>query len=102
MSEVTPLTPAEVAHVAALARLTLTDDEIERFTGQLASVLAHANDVASLDLSGLEPTAHPLELRNVLRADVVTPSLDRDEVLSQAPEVIDQRFGVPKIVGDAP
>ena len=88
--------------MAHLARLNLTDEEVERFTGQLASILEHANDVASLDLSSFQPTAHPLELENVLRADVVSESLDRDEVLSQAPDVVDNRFAVPKMVGEAP
>ena len=88
--------------MANLARLSLTDEEVERFTGQLASVLEHASDLASLDLSSFEPTAHPLELSNVLRADVVRESLDRAEVLSQAPEVVDDRFAVPKMVGEAP
>jgi aspartyl-tRNA(Asn)/glutamyl-tRNA(Gln) amidotransferase subunit C len=95
------LTRADVEHVARLARLALTDDEIERLTGDLAAVLAHAADVASLDLDGVPPTAHPLPLRNVLRADVVRPSLDRDEVLASAPAAEDGRFRVPRIL-DAP
>jgi len=69
--------------------------------GDLAAVLAHAADVASLDLDGVPPTAHPLPLRNVLRADVVRPSLDRDEVLASAPAAEDGRFRVPRIL-DAP
>ena len=92
----------EVAHVARLARLTLTDEELERFTGQLAQVLAHASDVAALDLAGVVPTAHPLPVVNVLRPDDPQPCLDRAEVLAAAPEVEDDRFRVPRIVGDAP
>jgi len=84
--------------VARLSRLALTDDEIERLTVDLAAVLAHAADVASLDLEGVPPTAHPLPLRNVLRADVVRPSLDRDEVLAAAPAAEDGRFRVPRIL----
>jgi len=95
------LTRADVEHVARLARLALTDDEIDRLTGELAAVLEHAADVAALDLDGVPPTAHPLPMRNVLRDDVVRPSLDRDEVLAAAPAAQDGRFRVPRIL-DAP
>jgi aspartyl-tRNA(Asn)/glutamyl-tRNA(Gln) amidotransferase subunit C len=92
------LSRADVEHVARLARLALTDDEIDRLTGDLAAVLDHAADVAALDLDGVPPTAHPLPLRNVLRADTVRPSLDRDEVLASAPVAEDGRFRVPRIL----
>ena len=92
----------DVAHVARLARLDLSDDELDRFTAQLAAVLEYASDVASLDTAGVPPTAHPLELLNVLRDDVPVPSLDRDEVLAMAPDAEDGRFRVPKILGEAP
>jgi aspartyl-tRNA(Asn)/glutamyl-tRNA(Gln) amidotransferase subunit C len=92
----------DVAHVARLARLKLTDEELERFTEQLGAVLDHARDVEALDTAGVPPTAHPLPLRNVLREDVVTPCLDRDEVLAQAPVAEANRFRVPRILGDAP
>jgi aspartyl-tRNA(Asn)/glutamyl-tRNA(Gln) amidotransferase subunit C len=97
-----PLTIDEVAHVARLARLALTSEELERFTHQLGAVLEHASDVAALDLDGVEPTAHPLPLVNVVRPDEVTPCLDRDEVLAQAPAVEDGQFRVPQILGEAP
>lgn len=93
---------AEVAHVASLARLALTEEELDRFTGQLARVLDHAADVAALDLSAVAPTAHPLPVANVLRPDEPRPSLDRQEVLAAAPAVEDHRFRVPPIVGEAP
>jgi aspartyl-tRNA(Asn)/glutamyl-tRNA(Gln) amidotransferase subunit C len=96
------LTREDVAHVAGLARLHLNDEELDLFTGQLASVLDHAADVASLDLVGVEPTAHPLPVANVFRSDEVRPSLDRDELLAQAPSVEDHRFRVPRILGEAP
>jgi aspartyl-tRNA(Asn)/glutamyl-tRNA(Gln) amidotransferase subunit C len=96
------ITRDDVTHVARLARLELSDDELERFTGQLADVLAHASDIEALDTEGVPPTAHPLPLRNVLRDDVVVPSLDRDEVLAAAPDVEDRRFRVPPILGEAP
>ncbi len=96
------MTREEVAHVALLARLDVTDAELDMFTGQLADILEHANDVEALDVSGVDAMAHPLQLRNVFRHDVVVPSLDRNEVLSQAPSVEDGRFRVPRILGEAP
>jgi aspartyl-tRNA(Asn)/glutamyl-tRNA(Gln) amidotransferase subunit C len=96
------ITRADVAHVARLARLDVAEDELDQFTQQLGAVLEHAADVEALDTAGVEPTAHPLPLQNVLRDDVVTPSVDRDEVLSQAPAAEDGRFRVPRILGEAP
>jgi aspartyl-tRNA(Asn)/glutamyl-tRNA(Gln) amidotransferase subunit C len=96
------ITRDDVAHVARLARLEVSEEELDLFTGQLAAVLAHADDVASLDTEGVPPTAHPLPLENVLRADEVRPSLDRAEVLAQAPAVEDDRFKVPPVLGEAP
>ena len=92
------ITTDDVRHVATLARLALSDDEVERFAEQLGVILEHADDVASLDLEGVEPTAHPLPLQNVFRDDEVRASLDRDEVLAQAPAVEDGRFRVPRIM----
>lgn len=92
----------DVAHVARLARLELTDDELDTFTGQLADVLDHARDVGALDLAGVPPTTHPYPLRNVLRDDDVGATLDRDEVLASAPDATDGRFRVPPILGAAP
>ena len=92
----------DVLHVARLARLDLTDEELDRFTGQLAAVLEHAADVASLDTAGVPPTAHPLPLSNVMRDDVPGPSLNREKVLAQAPAAEDGRFRVPRILGEAP
>ncbi len=96
------LTREDVAHVAHLARLDITDDELDLYTEQLAAVLEHAADVEALDTSGVPPTAHPLPIANVLREDEIQPSLERDEVLGQAPAVEDGRFRVPQILGDAP
>ncbi len=92
------LTRADVEHVALLARLALTDDELERFTEQLGVILDHAAQVAALDTAGVEPTAHPLPLVNVLRGDDVRPSLDPAEVLAMAPATEDGRFRVPRIL----
>ena len=95
------LTRADVEHVAQLARLALTDDEIEHFTGQLEVILEHAAQIAALDTSDVPPTAHPVPIVNVLRADEVRPGLPRDEVLAMAPDSEDGRFRVPRIL-DAP
>jgi aspartyl-tRNA(Asn)/glutamyl-tRNA(Gln) amidotransferase subunit C len=97
-----PISRDDVVHVARLARLELTDDEVERFTGQLAQVLAHAADVAAMDLDGVAPTSHPLPLSNGLRPDEVGRCADRDEVLAAAPSVEANRFRVPRITGEAP
>jgi aspartyl-tRNA(Asn)/glutamyl-tRNA(Gln) amidotransferase subunit C len=102
MSEPQRLTRDEVAHVASLARLELTDDELDLFTGQLAKVLDHAADVAALELDDVAMTAHAMAVTNVLRPDEPRPVLDRDEVLAQAPSVEDHRFRVPRILGEAP
>jgi aspartyl-tRNA(Asn)/glutamyl-tRNA(Gln) amidotransferase subunit C len=97
-----PISNHDVAHVARLARLSLSDEELERFTTQLASVLEHAADIEALDIEGVPATAHPFPLSNVLRDDVPRPCLDRDEVLAQAPEVESNRFRIPRILGEAP
>ena len=92
----------EVAYIARLALLDLTEEELARYTGQLAAVLEHANDVAALDLADVPPTFHPLPLLNVFRADVPMGPLDREEVLDQAPATEDGRFRVPPILGEEP
>jgi aspartyl-tRNA(Asn)/glutamyl-tRNA(Gln) amidotransferase subunit C len=96
------ITRDEVAHVAKLARLSLTGDELDTFTGQLAKVLGHAADVEALDVADVPPTAHPFPLRNVLRDDIVGPTLDRDEVLAAAPATASGLFEVPQILGEQP
>jgi aspartyl-tRNA(Asn)/glutamyl-tRNA(Gln) amidotransferase subunit C len=97
-----PISRDDVLHVAKLARLDLTEAELELFTPQLAAVLEHAADVEALDVAGVPPTAHPYPLRNVFRADDVRPGVDREEVLAVAPDVEDGRFKVPPILGDEP
>lgn len=93
-----------VAHVASLARLRLTDDELDLYTQQLAAVLEHAADVEALDTSGVPGTAHPLGLVNVFRDDEVRPTDEafRTEVLAMAPQAEDGRFRVPRILGEEP
>jgi aspartyl-tRNA(Asn)/glutamyl-tRNA(Gln) amidotransferase subunit C len=92
----------EVAHVAKLARLQLTDEQLDTFTPQLAAVLDHAADVEALDLDDVPPTAHPFPLANVWRADVARDAGIRDAVLEQAPAAEDGMFRVPPVLGEAP
>jgi aspartyl-tRNA(Asn)/glutamyl-tRNA(Gln) amidotransferase subunit C len=96
------LTRADVEHVARLARLALSDTEIDALTNDLDAILDHAAEVSALDTAGVEPTAHPLPMVNVLRPDVPRPGISRDEVLAAAPAVEDGRFRVPRILGEAP
>ena len=96
------ITRAEVEHVARLARLALTDAEIDALTEELGAILDHAAQVSALDIADVPPTSHPLPLVNVLRADAVRASLPRDEVLDAAPAAEDGRFRVPRILGEAP
>ena len=91
----------EVAKVARLARLALTDEELALATVQLGDIVEHFADIDELDLEGVEPMTQPFPLANVLRDDVAQPTLDRDEVLAAAPEVEDGRFKVPPILGIA-
>ncbi len=96
------ITRDEVVHVARLARLDLTDDEIERFTRQLGDVLEHAADIEALDVGDIAPTSHPLPLVNVTRPDTVVPSLDRGDVMAAAPAPQDGQFRVPPVLGEEP
>lgn len=97
-----PISRADVEHVAKLSRLSLTDDEIEHLTLELGGILGHAAEIEALDLDDIPATAHPLPLENVFRADEVRPTLDRTEVLAQAPSAEADRFRVPRILGEAP
>ena len=96
------ITRADVEHVARLARLALTDDEVDALTTELGAILEHAAQVSALDTEGVPPTAHPLPMVNVFRADVARPGLPRDEVLAAAPQAEGGRFRVPRILGEAP
>ena len=96
------LTPDEVAHVATLARLELTNEEIERYAEQLSTVLEHVETIRRLDISDVPPTSHALPVADVLRDDVVTPSLTQEAVLQAAPLTESGRFRVPRILGEEP
>lgn len=93
---------AEVARVANLARLDLGSAELDQLTHQLAGVLDHFADIDALDLAEVEPMTRPYPLSNVLRDDVVGPTIDRDEVLAAAPAAEAGQFRVPPILGEAP
>ena len=90
----------EVVHVARLARLALTEEELDRFAGQLDQVLAAVARVGEAAVADVPPMSHAVPLTNVLRPDVVTPSLPRDAVLAGAPAAEDDRFRVPRILGE--
>lgn len=91
----------DIAKVARLARLALSEEELAQYGAQLQDILEHAERVSALPTDGVEPTSHPLPMTNAFRADEVTPSLDRDEVLDQAPEREGEYFRVPRILGDS-
>jgi aspartyl-tRNA(Asn)/glutamyl-tRNA(Gln) amidotransferase subunit C len=92
----------DVAHVGALARIELSEDDIDHFADHLGKVLDHARELEQLDLDDVEATTHAYALVNVLREDEVVMTLDRDEVLAEAPEAEDGQFRVPSILGEAP
>jgi aspartyl-tRNA(Asn)/glutamyl-tRNA(Gln) amidotransferase subunit C len=87
----------EVRHVAELARLELTDEELERIGGQLGAILQSIEKIGELDLSGVPPTANPLNLTNVLRPDEPQEELSVEQALANAPEVEGNLFVVPRI-----
>jgi aspartyl-tRNA(Asn)/glutamyl-tRNA(Gln) amidotransferase subunit C len=93
------ITRAEVLHVAKLARLSLSDDEVERLTGELEAILDHAARIEALDTEGVAPTSHPIPIANVWREDVAAPSLTPDEALANAPHTVDGLFSVPPARG---
>jgi aspartyl-tRNA(Asn)/glutamyl-tRNA(Gln) amidotransferase subunit C len=85
----------QVLHVARLARLELTDEEVERMASELSGILEHVERINELDLDGVEPTSHVIALENVLRPDEPRPSWDRDEMLERAPDPASGAFRVP-------
>jgi aspartyl-tRNA(Asn)/glutamyl-tRNA(Gln) amidotransferase subunit C len=85
----------EVRHVARLARLAMSDEELDRIGGQLNDILAAVSKVGELDLTDVPPMSHPLDVVNVLREDEPRPSLPRERALANAPDPEDGLFGVP-------
>ena len=90
----------EVAHLARLARLALTDAELDSFAGQLDAILEHVSQIQAVDVTDVEATDNPLTSVNVTRPDVVEPGLTQEQALSQAPKAVDGRFAVPRILGE--
>ena len=87
----------EVLHVARLARLALSEEELERFSEQLSAILEAVGKVSELDLEGVPPTSHPLDLVNVLAEDEPRPCLSREDALANAPDREGGFFGVPPV-----
>jgi len=90
----------DVAHLARLARLTLTDGELDGFAGQLDAILEHVGRIQAVDVTGVEATDNPLKDVNVTRPDDVVPSLTQEQALAAAPNAVDGRFAVPRILGE--
>ncbi|MBI5492043.1 MAG: Asp-tRNA(Asn)/Glu-tRNA(Gln) amidotransferase subunit GatC [Deltaproteobacteria bacterium] len=93
-----PITKKDVLHVADLARLALTDTEIDLYTGQLQRILSYVEKLSELDTKGIEPTTYTVPLMTVFREDETRPSLPREEALGNAPEEEKGCFKVPKII----
>lgn len=91
----------EVAHLARLARLALTDAELNAYAGQLDAILTHVSAIQSVDVTGVQPTDNPLKDVNVTRPDHITPGLTQQQALAAAPNVVDNRFAVPQILGES-
>ncbi|MQA73520.1 MAG: Asp-tRNA(Asn)/Glu-tRNA(Gln) amidotransferase subunit GatC [Solirubrobacterales bacterium] len=85
----------QVLHVARLARLELSEDELETMAGELSGILEHVDRISALDLDGVEPTAHVVALDNVLRPDEPEASLERERALAPAPDAEDGAFRAP-------
>ncbi len=92
------ITRQNVEDVALLSRLEMTAEELDAYSGQLNAILEYADILNKLDTKGIEPTAHVLPLKNVMRPDEVKPSLPRELALSNAPEAEDGYFKVPKVM----
>ena len=91
----------DVAYVAELARLELTDEEKRVFQAQLENIVGYVDKISAVDVSGVEPTMHGRAIENAFREDVVRPSMDRALALANAPAATDTDFKLPKIVEDA-
>ncbi len=90
----------EVAHLARLARLAVSDDELDSLAGQLDAILEHVSRIQAVDVTDVEATDNPLTSVNVTRPDVVVPGLSQQEALAQAPKSGEGRFAVPRILGE--
>lgn len=102
MSASKTITEDNVRHVAKLSRLHVSDADVHHFTEQLAAVLDYIGKLNELNVDGIEPMAHPLELVNVLRPDEEQPGMPTDSALANAPAKTPPYFKVPKVLGDGP
>ena len=93
-----PIDRARVLHIAQLAQLSLREEEVERFAGELSAIVAYVEKLESLDTTGIEPTAHIRAGGSALREDVVLPGLSREDALAQAPRAEHDGFAVPPFV----
>ena len=93
------ISEADVRHVALLARLALSDQQVTRLQVEMNTLLGHVEKMQALDLEGVEPTSHSIPMRNSTRPDVVKPGLSRELALLNAPEAEDGAFVIPRIVG---
>lgn len=92
------ITPEDVRHVARLARLELSEAELERMRAEMDAILAYMDKLRSLDTTGVEPTSHAVPLRNVMRDDEPRPSFPRDDMLANTPDRAGDFFRVPRII----
>ncbi|WP_042225192.1 Asp-tRNA(Asn)/Glu-tRNA(Gln) amidotransferase subunit GatC [Oceanobacillus manasiensis] len=92
------ITKEQVKHVAHLARLAVTDEEVDKFTEQLSSIITYAEQLNELDTDGVEPTTHVLDLKNVLRKDEPKEWITQEEALKNAPDKKDGHYRVPSIL----
>ena len=100
MGVMSEITRSEVAHLARLARLALDDEELDHYADQLDAILDAVASVSEAAADDVPATSHPVPMTNVFRPDVVSPSLTREEALSAAPDAEDDRFRVPRILGE--
>lgn len=101
MPVVSQISRDEVAHLAHLARLALTEDELDGFAGQLDAIISHVSQIQAVDVTGVDPTGNPLKDVNVFRSDEVEPCLTQEQALAGAPKSVEGRFAVPRILGEA-
>jgi aspartyl-tRNA(Asn)/glutamyl-tRNA(Gln) amidotransferase subunit C len=90
----------EVAHLARLSRLAVTEDELQMFAGQLDVILQSVARIREVAAADIPPTSHSVPLTNVLRDDVVTPGISREDALAGAPDTAEDRFRVPRILDE--
>ena len=90
----------QVAHLAKLARLALSEEELQQFAGQIDDIVGHVSAVQNVDAGGVEPMSHPHSIMTTMREDVVVKTLTPEQALDQAPAVEDGRFMVPQILGE--